>query len=188
MGLLTIDWPPKPQTSEHPCTSGNELSALHNRYQLAQVTSQGVGQKHFCKLVRCVKQGAAWGLKKLKLAQCNCISSWDKGHRDVGRSKSTCLNQLIVSAKAHRQSSSFGTAPFSTLDQGSCVLQALEANAADFQYFKAIQFVKRVKKGPLQETSPLLNDISGVATWEKVGILGSLTHHPMNHFPEPLCQ
>lgn len=47
-------------------------------------------------------------------------------------------------------------------------MQALENNADDYQYFKAVQFVKRVKKGPLQETSPLLNDISGVPTWEKV--------------------
>ena len=48
-------------------------------------------------------------------------------------------------------------------------LQALDSNADDYQYFKAVQFVKKVKKGPLQETSPLLNDISGVPTWEKVG-------------------
>ena len=30
---------------------------------------------------------------------------------------------------------------------------------------------KQVKKGPLSETSPMLNDISGVPTWNKVGEL-----------------
>lgn len=49
-------------------------------------------------------------------------------------------------------------------------LQALDTNSQEYQYFKAVQFVKRVKKGPLQETSPLLNDISAVPTWEKVTI------------------
>lgn len=53
-------------------------------------------------------------------------------------------------------------------------MQALDSNADDYQYFKAVQFVKKVKKGPLQETSPLLNDISGVPTWEKVGSYISL--------------
>lgn len=31
-----------------------------------------------------------------------------------------------------------------------------------------LQFVKSVKKGPLGEHSPMLNDISGVPTWAKV--------------------
>lgn len=55
-----------------------------------------------------------------------------------------------------------------TMWSRECLVQALDGNADDYQYFKAVQFVKKVKKGPLQETSPLLNDISGVPTWEKV--------------------
>lgn len=47
----------------------------------------------------------------------------------------------------------------------------LEEGAAEYLYFECVAFVKRVKKGPLGETSPMLNDISGVATWEKVGLL-----------------
>jgi len=36
-------------------------------------------------------------------------------------------------------------------------------------YFGCIKFIKQVKKGvPFGESSPLLNDISAVATWEKV--------------------
>ncbi len=49
-------------------------------------------------------------------------------------------------------------------------LQVLEDNAEEFQYLKAVEFVKRVKKGPLQETSPLLCDISAVPSWEKVTV------------------
>lgn len=30
-----------------------------------------------------------------------------------------------------------------------------------------VAFVKSVKKGPLAETSPMLNDISGVVSWSK---------------------
>ena len=40
---------------------------------------------------------------------------------------------------------------------------------ADYMYFGCIKFIKEVKKGvPFGESSPLLNDISGVPTWEKV--------------------
>ena len=31
-------------------------------------------------------------------------------------------------------------------------------------------FMTQVKKGPLSETSPMLNDISGVATWAKASV------------------
>ena len=40
---------------------------------------------------------------------------------------------------------------------------------ADYMYFGCIKFIKEVKKGvPFGESTPLLNDISGVPTWEKV--------------------
>ena len=68
----------------------------------------------------------------------------------------------------------------------SWLLQALESNANDYQYLKAVQFVKKVKKGPLQETSPLLNDISGVPTWEKVGIQVNIGTKYMLSPPCPL--
>ncbi|KAK9862236.1 hypothetical protein WJX84_001271 [Apatococcus fuscideae] len=38
----------------------------------------------------------------------------------------------------------------------------------DFLYLSCVGFVLQVKKGPLAETSPMINDISGVATWSKV--------------------
>lgn len=38
----------------------------------------------------------------------------------------------------------------------------------DYLYLEAVQFVKVVKKGALAETSPMLNDISGVPKWDKV--------------------
>ena len=41
----------------------------------------------------------------------------------------------------------------------------------DSQACMKITLCVQVKKGPLAETSPMLNDISGVATWSKVGCL-----------------
>ena len=38
----------------------------------------------------------------------------------------------------------------------------------DYLYLDAVRFVRRVKKGPLAETSPMLNDVSGVPSWGKV--------------------
>jgi len=35
-------------------------------------------------------------------------------------------------------------------------------------YLSSVQFVKQVKKGNLGETSPMLNDISAVLSWEKI--------------------
>ena len=52
------------------------------------------------------------------------------------------------------------------------LLQVLEGNWQDYLYIACVRFTKRVKKGPLQETSPLINDISGVPSWEKVGSVG----------------
>ena len=44
----------------------------------------------------------------------------------------------------------------------------LAAHGDDYLYLDAVRFVRRVKKGPLAETSPMLNDISGLPTWGKV--------------------
>lgn len=44
----------------------------------------------------------------------------------------------------------------------------LEGFGDDYLYLAAVAFVRRVKKGPLHETSPMLYDISGVASWAKV--------------------
>jgi hypothetical protein len=39
----------------------------------------------------------------------------------------------------------------------------------DYMYIGCINFIKLVKKGvPFGESSPMLNDISAVATWDKV--------------------
>lgn len=39
----------------------------------------------------------------------------------------------------------------------------------DYMYFGCIKFIKSVKKGcSFQESSPMLNDISAVPTWDKV--------------------
>ena len=46
---------------------------------------------------------------------------------------------------------------------------SVEEHGAAFMYLDAVGFVKRVKTGGhLRETSPMLNDISGVASWEKI--------------------
>jgi serine/threonine-protein phosphatase 2A activator len=46
--------------------------------------------------------------------------------------------------------------------------EVLEAYAGEYLYLGCVQFVKQVKKGPLQETSPMLVDISGIPMWSKV--------------------
>mmetsp|Transcript_29044 Transcript_29044/g.55741 ORF Transcript_29044/g.55741 Transcript_29044/m.55741 type:complete len:312 (+) Transcript_29044:551-1486(+) len=53
--------------------------------------------------------------------------------------------------------------PQSIHDDG--VLSAFENK---YLYLGCVQFVKLVKKGRLAETSPMLNDISGVPNWDKV--------------------
>ena len=46
--------------------------------------------------------------------------------------------------------------------------QVLQAHADQYLYLAAVGFVRRVKTGPLRETSPMLTDIAGVATWSKI--------------------
>ncbi|KAH9610480.1 hypothetical protein KSS87_023880 [Heliosperma pusillum] len=44
----------------------------------------------------------------------------------------------------------------------------LENFSSEFMYLSCIQFIRKVKKGPFAEHSPLLDDISGVPNWTKV--------------------
>ncbi|KAJ0404197.1 hypothetical protein P43SY_002040 [Pythium insidiosum] len=45
----------------------------------------------------------------------------------------------------------------------------LESNHKDYLYLDAIKFIKEVKSGcPFAETSPMLNDISALPSWEKL--------------------
>ncbi|XP_022976663.1 serine/threonine-protein phosphatase 2A activator-like [Cucurbita maxima] len=44
----------------------------------------------------------------------------------------------------------------------------LDSFSNEYLYFSCISFIKKVKKGPFSEHSPLLDDISGVPTWNKV--------------------
>ena len=61
--------------------------------------------------------------------------------------------------------------------------QVLEENWREYLYIACVRFTKQVKKGPLQETSPLINDISGVTSWEKVGSVPFATYVTLN--PKP---
>jgi serine/threonine-protein phosphatase 2A activator len=55
----------------------------------------------------------------------------------------------------------------------------------EFLYLAAVRFVLRVKKGPLHETSPIINDISGVPTWTKVnqGLVKMYQVEVLSKFP-----
>lgn len=45
----------------------------------------------------------------------------------------------------------------------------LEARSSEYLYLDAIKFIKEVKSGsPFAETSPMLNDISALPSWEKI--------------------
>ncbi|KAL4421972.1 hypothetical protein ABPG77_010995 [Micractinium sp. CCAP 211/92] len=46
--------------------------------------------------------------------------------------------------------------------------EVLEGYSGEYLYLGCVQFVKQVKKGPLQETSPMLCDIAGIPMWSKV--------------------
>jgi serine/threonine-protein phosphatase 2A activator len=46
--------------------------------------------------------------------------------------------------------------------------EVLETYSHEYLYLGCVTFVKKVKKGYLAETSPMLNDISGVPNWKKV--------------------
>lgn len=47
--------------------------------------------------------------------------------------------------------------------------RALSDDGENYMYFGCISFIKQVKKGvPFGESSPILNDISGVGNWGKV--------------------
>ncbi len=44
----------------------------------------------------------------------------------------------------------------------------LQSKSSEYLYLDAIRFIKEVKSGsPFAETSPMLNDISGLPSWEK---------------------
>ncbi|GLC35448.1 hypothetical protein PLESTB_000206100 [Pleodorina starrii] len=61
----------------------------------------------------------------------------------------------------------------------------LEAYADTYLYLNCVKFVKQVKKGPLGETSPMLNDISCVPTWAKVnsGMIKMYQVEVLSKFP-----
>ncbi|EFJ50118.1 hypothetical protein VOLCADRAFT_104067 [Volvox carteri f. nagariensis] len=61
----------------------------------------------------------------------------------------------------------------------------LEAYASTYLYLNCVKFVKQVKKGPLGETSPMLNDISCVPTWAKVnsGMIKMYQVEVLSKFP-----
>eukprot|EP00740_Mantoniella_antarctica_P015617 CAMPEP_0181383424 /NCGR_PEP_ID=MMETSP1106-20121128/21344_1 /TAXON_ID=81844 /ORGANISM="Mantoniella antarctica, Strain SL-175" /LENGTH=139 /DNA_ID=CAMNT_0023503067 /DNA_START=503 /DNA_END=922 /DNA_ORIENTATION=- len=61
----------------------------------------------------------------------------------------------------------------------------LELFGDDYLYLSSVKFVKQVKKGNLSETSPMLNDISGVLNWGKVntGLLKMYKVECLGKFP-----
>lgn len=64
--------------------------------------------------------------------------------------------------------------------------ELLSTNAEEYLYFAAIRFIQQVKTGsPFAETSPMLNDISGVTSWEKVtsGMLKLFEGEVLGKFP-----
>jgi len=68
----------------------------------------------------------------------------------------------------------FGAAQLSTQHElkPSCVHDEaiLEAEHAKWMYLAAVRFIRQVKKGPFSEHSPYLNDISGVESWQRIGV------------------
>lgn len=65
------------------------------------------------------------------------------------------------------------------------VNQVLQTFGEEYMYLSSVQFVKQVKKGNLGETSPMLNDISAVLSWEKInsGLLKMYKVECLGKFP-----
>lgn len=63
--------------------------------------------------------------------------------------------------------------------------EAIQGESSSYLYLEAVAFVQRVKKGPLQETSPMLCDISAVPTWTKVnkGMVKMYQAEVLSKFP-----
>ena len=61
----------------------------------------------------------------------------------------------------------------------------VEAMGDDYLYFSCVRFVLEFKKGPIAETSPMLNDISAVGRWAKVhsGMLKMYHGEVLSKFP-----
>lgn len=61
----------------------------------------------------------------------------------------------------------------------------LEAEEDNYIYLSCIKFIKKMKRGPFFEHSPLLNDISGVASWNKVhqGLITMYDKEVLAKFP-----
>ena len=78
-------------------------------------------------------------------------------------------------------------------DGGEAILPAsihdtdiLNEGAADYLYLEGIKFIKFLKTGaPFAETSPILNDISGLSDWKKIcaGLLRMYQAEVLNKFP-----
>jgi len=63
--------------------------------------------------------------------------------------------------------------------------ELMAEHSGDYLYLGAVMFVRRVKRGPLHETSPILNDIGGVPTWTKVhqGLVKMYQAEVLGKFP-----
>lgn len=61
----------------------------------------------------------------------------------------------------------------------------VQAFSKDFLYFGCVEYVLRVKRGGIRETSPMLNDISAVPRWQKVnnGMLKMYEGEVLSKFP-----
>ncbi|KAI9265920.1 hypothetical protein BY458DRAFT_513035 [Sporodiniella umbellata] len=46
--------------------------------------------------------------------------------------------------------------------------KAVEEESNEYMYFRCIQYILEVKRGPFFEHSPMLNDIASILTWSKV--------------------
>lgn len=61
----------------------------------------------------------------------------------------------------------------------------LDKEAENYLYLGAVKYISQMKSGPFAEHSPLLNDISGVPSWNKVnsGLIKMYETEVLNKFP-----
>lgn len=60
-----------------------------------------------------------------------------------------------------------------------------QTHAGNFLYLAAIEFIVKMKSGPFHEHSPMLHDISGLGSWEKInaGLLKMYKGEVLDKYP-----
>lgn len=136
-----------------------------------------------------VLRGFAEYINTMRRLQTDYLLEPAGSHGAWGLDDYHCLTFLFGSAQLCSQKNAAADGG----DGGEAILPAsihdtdiLSEGAADYLYLEGIKFIKFLKTGaPFAETSPILNDISGLSDWKKIcaGLLRMYQAEVLNKFP-----